>query len=102
MGNWDDALRARRRVGMIAIAKNLGEAPLFYCDRLAPNDDGTVTAVMADGSHASQQPTAGQPYASAYGLFRFSTNNGEWERAELHGQILSYTVNNEKFGYVWF
>jgi hypothetical protein len=87
---------------MIAIAKNLGEAPLFYCDRLMPNDDGTVTAVMADGTHASQQPTAGQPYEQAYGVFQFVPQNAAWERAELHGQILSYTVNDEKFGYVWF
>jgi hypothetical protein len=87
---------------MVAIAKNLGEPPLFYCVRLMPNDDGTVTAVMADGTHASQQPTAGQPYAAAYGHFKFVANNNAWERAELHGQILSYTVNGEKFGYCWY
>lgn len=86
---------------MIAIAKNLGEAPIFYCDRLAPNDDGTVTAVTKDGN-ASQQPTAGQPYESAYGRFNFVPQNAAWERATLNGAILSYTVNGEKFGYVWF
>jgi len=87
---------------MIAVAKNLGEKPLFYCTRLAPNDDGTVTAVMLDGTHASQQPTAGQPYDAAYGLFKFVTNDGPWEHAEQHGQILTYSVNGERFGYIWF
>lgn len=87
---------------MIAIAKNLGEPPIFYCARLAPNDDGTVTCVMPDGKNASQQPTAGRPYAAAYGLFTFVSNNAAWERAELHGQIITFSANGERFGYCWF
>jgi len=87
---------------MIAIARNLGEKPLFYCTRLAPNDDGTVCCVNVDGKNASQQPTAGNPYAAAYGSFSWTTNNGPWERAELRGQIITFTSNNERFGYVWF
>lgn len=86
---------------MIAVAKNLGEAPLFYGE-LVPHDDGTVSVKRADGKYASQQPTAGHPYAAAYGLFGWVDSVGEWEKAKLRGQIITFSVNGELFGYCWY
>lgn len=85
---------------MIAVAKNLGEAPLFYAE-LVPNEDGTVSFLTANG-FASQQPTAGNPYAAAYGFFKFVPQKQAWERAELKGAIVTFTVNGERFGYCCF
>lgn len=87
---------------MIAIAKNLGEAPLVYIERFQPLDNGKYLAVGKDGQHVTQQPTAGHLYTAAYGLLTWSTDSGEWQQCELEGQIVAFTVNGEKFGYVWF
>lgn len=86
---------------MVAVARNLGEKPLFYAE-LITNADGTVSFKLPSGKFASQQPTAGQPYENAYGYFKFVSNCDAWERGELKGAIVAFTVNGERFGYVVF
>ena len=87
---------------MIAIAKNLGEPPLFYADSFENQSDGTVL-VKKNGLNASQQPQTGS-YQAAYGSFTFvpQSPEGGWERATLNGQIISFKANGVGFGYCWY
>ena len=87
---------------MIAIAKNLGEQPLVYITRFQPLDNGKYLAIGSDGKKLTQQPTGGNPYVAAYGSLTWSDDDGEWQQCELHGQIVTFISNGERFGYCWF